>query len=157
VNTIKIGNVSKEELERFGDVLTEICLLGSKMESKYLSEILKEDLEDEMPNISKVFSFGDDEDALERLCNLISSINHPKMCMILETLIDNCTDKKSKYIDFSPEIKKALELQEGKELLNFSIHGVGNCGGCNHIIDKFSNYCHNCGMKVLKEASDDEQ
>lgn len=155
---MNIANVNEKEITYLMDLLSEIKDFKELFGEYDYYEIEKDKitvLNNEDFPILRTQITVDIQDFITNIGLLIEKSSFIKILLALQLLLDNCTDKDSKIIEYSSKIKKALELNNGFDMVN---NGGGHyyyCGNCEALIMLSFKFCHECGGKIKGKKEED--
>jgi hypothetical protein len=105
---MKLAITSSEEILSLLKLLNELeGLYKYDLVNKYLSNCDLSEFE-----IIKDFNQDNPEEFLEEVLKAISNIHFQRILWNADTMLRNCADLEKYTLDFSPEIKRGLELVE---------------------------------------------
>ena len=113
---MRLAKTNHEEIYRLQNALNEVEWLHKELRNTDFEDVDFSEFE-----IMSKFNKATPETFLADLVHHLAAIHFQRILWNCKTLLDNCADPESSYLDFNPDIKAGLELLEKSkaELSNF--------------------------------------
>lgn len=142
---LKTATATEKEIDALDNLLDELSALNNYFANEYAYDAIVEN-EDDFPILYKL----KDKDYEQFFDNITKALNNMRWKVVifnLRVLRDNCIDKSKDTLEFSPEIRKGLEMLSNdcpvSEFINFAM-------GCKENLKETS------VSKLLREMSEKE-
>ncbi len=104
---MRVAKVTQQEIDRLRNILFDLQNLRELLCYNELEDLSFEDFET-LKGLDNTYPRG----VLYSICRQISETYFEKILFNLTTLLDNCADEESDYLDFNKDIKRGFELLE---------------------------------------------